>query len=90
MKGILDMKGSFMKFLSDESGTTGIEYGMIASGIALAIMGVVGGLGINLNTAFASSAISDVTHCAVVQIVKVQTSWSRPSPAGIVISGIVI
>ncbi|WP_414641449.1 Flp family type IVb pilin [Bradyrhizobium sp.] len=41
-----------MKFLSDESGATAIEYGLIAAGIALAIIAVVNGLGTNLNTKF--------------------------------------
>jgi pilus assembly protein Flp/PilA len=41
-----------MKFLSDESGATAIEYGLIAAGISLAIIAVVNGLGTNLNTKF--------------------------------------
>jgi len=44
----------FLKFLSDESGATAIEYGLIAAGIALAIIAVVNGLGSNLNTQFTS------------------------------------
>ncbi|HEX2633787.1 MAG TPA: Flp family type IVb pilin [Bradyrhizobium sp.] len=46
------MKRSIMKFLSDESGATAIEYGLIAAGISLAIIAVVNGLGTNLNTKF--------------------------------------
>ena len=42
------------RFLSDESGATAIEYGLIAAGIALAIIAVVNGLGSNLNTQFTS------------------------------------
>jgi pilus assembly protein Flp/PilA len=42
------------KFLNDESGATAIEYGLIAAGIALAIITVVNGLGSKLNTKFAS------------------------------------
>jgi pilus assembly protein Flp/PilA len=42
------------KFLSDQSGATAIEYGLIAAGIALAIIAVVNGLGSNLNTMFNS------------------------------------
>lgn len=34
----------FFRFLRDESGATAIEYGLIASLIALAILGGVGGL----------------------------------------------
>jgi pilus assembly protein Flp/PilA len=41
-------------FLKDESGATAIEYGLIAAGIALAIIAVVNGLGTKLNTKFTS------------------------------------
>ena len=41
-----------MKFLSDQSGATAIEYGLIAAGIALAIIAAVNGLGTNLNAQF--------------------------------------
>ena len=41
-------------FLSDESGATAIEYGLIAAGIALAIISVVNGLGSKLSTKFAA------------------------------------
>ena len=44
----------FRKFLSDQSGATAIEYGLIAAGIALAIIAVVNGLGSNLNDKFTS------------------------------------
>ena len=43
------MKKVFSKFLSDESGATAIEYGLIAAGIALVIITVVNGIGTNLN-----------------------------------------
>ena len=49
-----EVKRSFLTFLSDKSGATAIEYGLIAAGIALAIIAVVNGLGSNLNTQFAS------------------------------------
>jgi pilus assembly protein Flp/PilA len=42
------------RFLADESGATAIEYGLIAAGIALAIIAVVNGIGAKLNTKFAS------------------------------------
>jgi pilus assembly protein Flp/PilA len=48
------LKHHLLKFLSDESGATAIEYGLIAAGIALAIIAVVNGLGSNLNTQFTS------------------------------------
>ncbi len=41
-------------FLKDESGATAIEYGLIAAGISVAIIAVVQGLGVNLNTTFGS------------------------------------
>jgi pilus assembly protein Flp/PilA len=48
------MKRIFARFLADESGATAIEYGLIAAGISIAIIGVVNGLGSNLNTKFNS------------------------------------
>jgi pilus assembly protein Flp/PilA len=48
------LKQILAKFLNDESGATAIEYGLIAAGIALAIIAVVNGLGTNLNTVFTS------------------------------------
>jgi pilus assembly protein Flp/PilA len=48
------LKQNLLRFLSDESGATAIEYGLIAAGIALAIIAVVNGLGTNLNTQFTS------------------------------------
>ena len=48
------MKRMFAKCLSDESGATAIEYGLIAAGISIAIIVVVNGLGSNLNTKFDS------------------------------------
>jgi pilus assembly protein Flp/PilA len=48
------LKRSLSKFFADESGATAIEYGLIAAGIALAIIAVVNGLGSNLNNKFTS------------------------------------
>jgi pilus assembly protein Flp/PilA len=48
------MKAAFNRFARDESGATAIEYGLIAAGIAVAIIAVVQGLGTNLNTTFTS------------------------------------
>ncbi|HTG04625.1 MAG TPA: Flp family type IVb pilin [Bradyrhizobium sp.] len=42
------MKRIFLKFLADETGAIAIEYCLIAAGIALAIIAIVQGLGINL------------------------------------------
>jgi pilus assembly protein Flp/PilA len=41
-------------FLKDESGATAIEYGLIAAGVAVAIITVVKGIGTNLTTKFSS------------------------------------
>ena len=43
-----------LRFLHDENGATAIEYGLIAAGIAVAIIVVVGSLGSSLNTTFTS------------------------------------
>jgi pilus assembly protein Flp/PilA len=48
------VKHKLLKFLSNDSGATAIEYGLIAAGIALAIIAVVNGLGTNLNGMFSS------------------------------------
>jgi len=48
------LKRTMLSFLSDESGATAIEYGLIAAGIALAIIAAVNGLGTNLNAQFTS------------------------------------
>jgi pilus assembly protein Flp/PilA len=48
------LKRIVLKFVSDDSGATAIEYGLIAAGIALAIIAVVNGLGSNLNGMFTS------------------------------------
>jgi pilus assembly protein Flp/PilA len=42
------------KFVRDESGATAIEYGLIAAGIAVAIIAAVQGLGTKLTSTFTS------------------------------------
>jgi len=42
------------RFLRDEQGATAIEYGLIAAGIAVAIIVTVQALGTQLNTTFTS------------------------------------
>ena len=39
-------------FLKDESGATAIEYGLIAAGISVVIITVVGTIGTKINLAF--------------------------------------
>jgi pilus assembly protein Flp/PilA len=46
------------RFIADESGAIAIEYGLIAAGIALAIITVVNGLGTSLNDKFGSISSS--------------------------------
>jgi pilus assembly protein Flp/PilA len=41
-----------VRFLKDESGATAIEYAVIASGVALAIIAIVGSLGGTLTTLY--------------------------------------
>jgi pilus assembly protein Flp/PilA len=50
------MQSLVRRFLQDDSGATAIEYGLIASGIALAIIVAVQLVGTNLNTTFNSVA----------------------------------
>jgi pilus assembly protein Flp/PilA len=42
------------KFYADENGAAAIEYGLLAAGIAVAIIAVVAALGTQLNTTFTS------------------------------------
>ena len=46
------MKSIIKSFFKDESGATAIEYGLIAAGIAIAIIAAVQGLGTKLSTNF--------------------------------------
>ena len=43
-----------LSFLNNEQGATAIEYGLLAAGIAVAIIATVAALGTNLNTTFSS------------------------------------
>ena len=44
------MKSLLARFAKDESGATATEYGLIAAGISVAIITVVGTVGTKLNT----------------------------------------
>ena len=48
----------FKKFIRDESGATAIEYGLIAAGIAIAIITAVQGVGTQLGTNFGTISTS--------------------------------
>jgi pilus assembly protein Flp/PilA len=43
-----------IKFIRDENAATAIEYGLIAAGIALAIISIITGLGTHLKTTFST------------------------------------
>jgi pilus assembly protein Flp/PilA len=45
-------------FLGNEQGATAIEYGLLAAGIAVAIIATVAALGTNLNTTFSTVSTS--------------------------------
>ena len=44
----------FIRLMQDEAGATAIEYGLIAAGIAVAIIAAVQTVGSNLNTTMGS------------------------------------
>ena len=44
----------FRHFAGDERGVTAIEYGLLAAGIAAAIIATIAALGTNLNATFSS------------------------------------
>ena len=54
----IGVKRIFLKFLSDQSGATAIEYGLIAAGIAVAIITAVNGVGSSLSTEFGNISSS--------------------------------
>ncbi len=52
------MKKYLRDFIADESGATAIEYGLIAAGIAIAIITAVQGVGTKLKTNFTTISTS--------------------------------
>jgi pilus assembly protein Flp/PilA len=54
----ITMKSLILTFFNDESGATAIEYGLIAAGIAIAIITAVQGVGSKLSTNFDSISTS--------------------------------
>jgi pilus assembly protein Flp/PilA len=54
----LVMKNLIARFVKDQSGATAIEYGLIAAGIAIAIITAVNGVGTALNGKFTSISSS--------------------------------
>jgi len=49
---MLAMKRSYREFQRDDSGSTAIEYALMASGVALAIMSTIWSLGSEIKVAF--------------------------------------
>jgi len=47
-----------LNFLNNEQGATAIEYGLLAAGIAVAIIATVAALGTTLNTTFSSVSVA--------------------------------
>jgi pilus assembly protein Flp/PilA len=43
-----------IRFFKDESAATAIEYGLIAAGIAVAVISMIAGLGTHLKTTFST------------------------------------
>ena len=52
------MKNLFSRFVSDESGVTAIEYGLIAALVAVIIIGAVSTVGTKLSSTFSTVATS--------------------------------
>ncbi len=52
------MKNLISRFVKDESGATAIEYGLIAAGIAIAIITAVNSVGTALSTEFGKISTS--------------------------------
>ena len=56
--GVIIMKNLVSRFVKDESGATAIEYGLIAAGIAIAIITAVQGVGTKLSANFGTISTS--------------------------------
>jgi pilus assembly protein Flp/PilA len=54
--GLRDMKVLFKKLLREDSGATAIEYGLIASLIAVVIIGAITTVGTNMSNVFSEVA----------------------------------
>jgi len=52
------VRTTLWNFLVDEQGATAIEYGLIAAGIAVAIIATVQALGTSLNSTFSTVSTS--------------------------------
>lgn len=52
------MRNAFGRFIRDEAATTAIEYGLIAAGIVIAIVAVLGLVGDPLGALFTQTALT--------------------------------
>ena len=52
------MKNLVLRFIKQESGATAIEYGLIAAGIAMAIIAAVNGVGTSISSTFTTLSSS--------------------------------
>jgi len=52
------MKNLVLRFIKQESGATAIEYGLIAAGIAMAIVAAVNGVGTSISSTFTTLSSS--------------------------------
>jgi pilus assembly protein Flp/PilA len=52
------VRTSLLSFVANEQGAAAIEYGLLAAGIAVAIIAVVAALGTNLNSTFSTVSTS--------------------------------
>ncbi len=52
------MKTLVLRFIRDKSGATAIEYGLIAAGIAIAIIAAVNGVGTAISNVFTTVSSS--------------------------------
>lgn len=51
------MRSVFTRFVKDERGTTAIEYGLIAAGLAVALLTAVQAVGGSIDTLFNQAAV---------------------------------
>ena len=63
-----------IRFLKDDSGATAIEYGLLASLIAVVLIGVVATLGTTLEAKFSDIA-SSIKNAGTSTVIGRQRSW---------------
>ena len=74
------MKNLVSRFLKDESGATAIEYGLIAAGIAIAIIAAVQGVGGQLKTNFEEISTTRPRRPANPQVTILAASKAPAEP----------